>query len=149
MTELRASTAELAEVRSLLPDDDATHHYYHGEMKLLMRRWAEAERHLARARAMVIASEDPSESLLLSINAMLMWAYASRVSPTRKAFQRRRWKHCWRNRSRWAVMRKRAYGQRAPACTGARGAWKARSRKSIWHSASSPMPGPCWNGPNE
>jgi serine/threonine-protein kinase len=74
MTELMASTAELAEVRSLSPDQDASHHFYHGELMLLMRRWAEAGQHLERTRATVMTSEDASESSLLPINAMLVWA---------------------------------------------------------------------------
>ncbi len=74
LEELSASTEELAKVSSLSTEDDPQHHFYYGEMMILMRRWSEAADYILRARALFIESEDPSKSFLRSINTMGAWA---------------------------------------------------------------------------
>ena len=85
LKELIASTTELAQVRSNLIDEDSSHHFYHGEMMLMMRRWEEATKYLTKARDIALSAEDVSDSFLLSINAMTVWAACQQGTPALKA----------------------------------------------------------------
>lgn len=74
LVELEKSTGELARAFGIKRDQHASHHYYHGEMLLMMRRWGDAVRHLEQARLLYARSDDISDYWLTSTDALLVWA---------------------------------------------------------------------------
>jgi tetratricopeptide (TPR) repeat protein len=74
LEELEKSTGELARASGVRPDEHASHHYYHGEMMIKMRRWTRAREYLEQARSLYAQADEISDFWLQSTSAMLVWA---------------------------------------------------------------------------
>lgn len=78
LAELDKSTNELARVYGIVRESHASHHFYYGEMLMMMRRWADAQAHLQTARRLFAEAEDTDDHWILSTTAMLAWAVCQR-----------------------------------------------------------------------
>jgi len=74
LIELDKSTSEMAQVHGVPQQSSASHHFYHAEMMLMMRRWVDAETHLEHARRLYAEDENAGGHWVLSTTAMLTWA---------------------------------------------------------------------------